>query len=170
VARARARSQHPLRTTRPVHGAAARSPRARRIHPPLSCARSLVIQLDTDGSGDVEFAELMAWYLERMQDYAVAEAERRMKRGKWRVVWEDTLKLPRWARIAIGWLVNWLIFTLLAVLSVTFALTFGEERFDAIITSWGIGLGQTFAAEEPVRGARSRRAYVRAAQTLPEGA
>ena len=129
-----------------------------------------MIQLDTDGSGDVEFAELMAWYLERMQDYAVAEAERRKQRGKWRVVWEDTLKLPRWARIAIGWLVNWLIFTLLAVLSVTFALTFGEERFDAIITSWGIGLGQTFAAEEPVRGARSRRAYVRAAQTLPEGA
>ena len=125
-------------------------------------------QLDTDGSGAVEFAELMAWYLERMQDYAVAEAERRKQRGKWRVVWEDTLKLPRWARIAIGWLVNWLIFTLLAVLSVTFALTFGVERFNAIITSWGICLGQTFAVEEPVRGTRSRRAHERAARTPPE--
>jgi hypothetical protein len=37
-----------------------------------------------------------------------------------------------------------------AVVIVTFGLTFGEERFNGLIMSWGIGLGQTFAAEEPV--------------------
>jgi hypothetical protein len=42
------------------------------------------------------------------------------------------------------------MFALFAVLTVAYAIQFGEERFNAIITGWALSLGQTFVAEEPI--------------------
>jgi hypothetical protein len=78
------------------------------------------------------------------------EASRRQERSKLTIVWEDKMKLPRFVKVAIAWIACWLMFALFALITVTFAVTFGEVRFNAIITSWGISLGQTFGAEEPI--------------------
>jgi hypothetical protein len=127
--------------------------RTRRRRAPVclrAAPRRLLDVLDDDRSGTIEFAELIGWYLERMQDYAYAERARKAERSKLRVFWEERLKLSPRARIAVGWAVAWGLFALFAVLSVTYAIQFGEARFNAIIMGWALSLGQTFAAEEPI--------------------
>lgn len=50
----------------------------------------------------------------------------------------------------MAWLVSWSMFAMLAILSITYGVLFGEDRFQALMQSWGIALSQTFAVEEPL--------------------
>jgi hypothetical protein len=84
------------------------------------------------------------------QEFAEYEAKRRQNRSRMRVIWEDEMKLPKRVKVAIAWVVNWAMFAVFALLATVLAVGFGEERFNAIITSWAVSLGQTFGAEEPV--------------------
>lgn len=65
------------------------------------------------------------------------------------MIWEDKLKLPRMAKIVLAWLSCWTLFAVCAWLSISFAIVFGEARFNALVQSWGIALSQTFVVEEP---------------------
>jgi hypothetical protein len=121
-------------------------PPARRSPP----SRRLLELLDHDGSGQVEFAELMGWYLERMQDLNAEEMERKAHRSQLRVFWEEGLRLPPWARHALAWALSWVLFAVCAVITVTYGIVFGEEVFGALLTTWGFGLAQTMVAEEPI--------------------
>jgi hypothetical protein len=121
-------------------------PPARRSPP----SRRLLELLDHDGSGQVEFAELMGWYLEHMQDFHAEELERRAHRSPLRVFWEERLRLPPWARHALAWALSWVLFAVCAVITVTYGIVFGEEVFGALLTTWGFGLAQTMVAEEPI--------------------
>jgi len=124
----------------------------RRIGMPLSNeqATSMLDELDSNDTGDIDFSELLTWYCRRMQEFAEYEAKRRQNRSRLCVTWEDQMKLPKLAKVAIAWLVNWAMFAVFALITTVLAVNFGEERFNAIITSWAVSLSQTFAAEEPV--------------------
>eukprot|EP00307_Rebecca_sp_RCC1486_P010265 CAMPEP_0119425194 /NCGR_PEP_ID=MMETSP1335-20130426/34084_1 /TAXON_ID=259385 /ORGANISM="Chrysoculter rhomboideus, Strain RCC1486" /LENGTH=199 /DNA_ID=CAMNT_0007450749 /DNA_START=1 /DNA_END=600 /DNA_ORIENTATION=+ len=112
-------------------------------------AEVLVRQLDVNNTGGIEFSELVAWYTDRMNWFEEQEAERRKHRPRWRVIWEDEMKIPRKYKIAIAWLTCWTLYCGAAYLSIVFAVMFGEHLFSALLQAWGLALTQTFVVDEP---------------------
>ena len=83
-------------------------------------------------------------------DMNADELERKAKRSALRAFWDERLKLPRRARIVLAWAATCIVFVTCAIVTITYARTFGERRFNILIWTWSFGLAQTFTVQEPL--------------------
>lgn len=58
-------------------------------------------------------------------------------------------KLPLWAKRSIAWFLMVAIYVVLSMLIVIYGRLFGPAKTQAMLSSWGLALSQTFVVEEP---------------------
>ncbi|KAJ1632826.1 hypothetical protein T492DRAFT_867786 [Pavlovales sp. CCMP2436] len=130
--------------------------------------RALLVELDVDSSGALDVAELavlLDWLGKEVHPRAAAAIFRRFDRdgnGKARLdeieQWFRKRKRAESApapRGAVGeqlltWLAMFGLYTTFLVLILAYGLQFDDAKVARLIQSWGIGLSQTLALEEPI--------------------
>ncbi|KAJ1632813.1 hypothetical protein T492DRAFT_985849 [Pavlovales sp. CCMP2436] len=108
---------------------------------PLRAAAAIFRRLDRDGDGKASLDDIEQWFRKRKR----AESARLRRAELW-----GRCRLSRRSKQLLAWLAMFGLYTTFLVLTLAYGLQFGDAKVARLIQSWGIGLSQTFALEEPI--------------------
>ncbi|KAJ1637713.1 hypothetical protein T492DRAFT_834293 [Pavlovales sp. CCMP2436] len=108
---------------------------------PPRAAAAIFRRLDRDGDGKASLDEIEQWFRKRKR----AESTRLRRAELWR-----RCSLSRHSKQLLAWLAMLGLYANFLVLILAYGLQFGDAKVARLVQSWGIGLSQTFALDEPI--------------------